>query len=398
MWKNFKENYLIGYWNPLYSILFLALLSAYFFGITGTNWAITGEFTRWGGGILELFGANVRDWAYFNVIGFRGNWWERVGGVTLVAMFVGALIATLFASRFKLTMPVSKGRMIQAFIGGIISGFGARLGMGCNLASFFTGIPQFSLHAWLFTLMSILGIYLGIKIIQMPFLQSKAKLIKGAYPKKSQKHRDTFIWGVLLLLLSLGTIIWLMQSDQLGVKKSTLGIASLFGLLFGFVIAKGQICFTSAFRDLFLLGRGVVAKAIVLGMLISTFGVFAFIVLGVHPKITWVGFNILIGGFLFGLGITLAGGCECGWLYRSMRGQIQYMIVGVGNLVGAVLVAYTWDSYAKTLATSFPKINLLQVFGNYGGLLFNYALLMALLLLIFFIEKRVQAKIKQRVF
>ncbi len=398
MWKHFKETYLVKFWSPFFSILLLALLSTYFFGITGKHWAVTGEFTRWGGGILELFGVNVENWKYFDVIGFRGHWWQRIDGVMLVAMFIGALIATLFASRFNLTMPTSKTRIIQAFVGGIIAGFGARLGMGCNLASFFTGIPQFSLHAWFFTFMSILGVYVGTKIIQMPFLQSKAKLIKGAYISKPKEKKDTFLWGAMLLAVSLVVIVWLMQSDSFGEKKSVLGIASLFGLAFGFVIAKGQVCFTSAFRDLFLLGRGMVAKAIVLGMLISTLGVFAFIVLGVHPKITWVGPNVVIGGFLFGLGITLAGGCECGWLYRAMRGQVQYIIVGVGNLVGSTLLAYTWKWYDKALATSFPKINLLESFGNYGGLLVNYVLLMVLLLVILLIEKRVQNKIKEGVF
>lgn len=142
----------------------------------------------------------------------------------------------------------------------------------------------------------------------------------------------------------------------------------------------------------------MVAKAIVLGMFISTLGVFAFIMLGVHPKITWVGLNVVLGGFLFGFGITLAGGCECGWLYRAVRGQMQYVIVGIGNLVGSVLLAYTWKWYDKALATNFPKINLLESFGNYGGLLVNYALLMVLFFVILLIEKRVQEKIKQGVF
>lgn len=398
MWRHFKESYLLKLWNPFYAILLLALLSTYYFGITGKHWAVTGEFTRWGGGILEFFGVEVRSWEYFGVIGYKGSWWERVDGVMLVGMFVGALIATLLASRFNLTMPASKMRMTQALIGGIIAGFGARLGMGCNLASFFTGIPQFSFHAWVFTFMSILGIYVGTKVIQMPFLQSKATLQKGAFVSKPKEKRDTFVWGVALLVVSLGVVVWLMQGDSYGAKKSVLGIASLFGLAFGFIIARGQICFTSAFRDLFLLGRGMVAKAIVLGMFISTLGIFAFIILGLPPKITWVGLNVVFGGFLFGFGIVLAGGCECGWLYRAMRGQVQYAIVGVGNLIGSVLLAYSWDWYDEVLATSFPKINLLESFGNYGGLFVNYALLMVLLVVVFVIEKKEQERVKKGAF
>ncbi len=62
-------------------------------------------------------------------------------------MFGGCFAAALWANNVKLRMPRSRIRIMQAIIGGIIAGFGARLAMGCNLAAFFTGIPQFSLHA-----------------------------------------------------------------------------------------------------------------------------------------------------------------------------------------------------------------------------------------------------------
>ncbi|MCL4823136.1 MAG: YeeE/YedE family protein, partial [Anaerolineales bacterium] len=42
-------------------------------------------------------------------------------------------------------------------VGGVIAGFGARRAAGCNLAAFFTGIPQFSLHAWFFAIATAIG-------------------------------------------------------------------------------------------------------------------------------------------------------------------------------------------------------------------------------------------------
>lgn len=397
MWKEFRQKYLIKFWNPFYSILFIGLLSAYYFGITGSAWAVTGEFTRWGGEILGLFGVDVRQWEYFQIIGLKGDVLTRKDGVMIIGMFLGALIASLFANNFKIRLPQNKTRVMQALIGGAIAGFGARLGMGCNLASFFTGIPQFSLHAWFFTIMSVVGVYVGTKVIKMPFLQSHAPLKKGAFSlQKKKDHSKLFlILGIIVSIFSIIFIVTLMQQDSFKPKLSVLGIATLFGLIFGFVIARAQICFTSAFRDLFLTGRGIIAKAIVLGMFISTIGVFAFIMLGVPPKIVWVGPNVVIGGFLFGFGIVVAGGCECGWMYRAMEGQMHYVLVGIGNLIGSVLLAYTWPLYSQTLAKSFPKINLLESFGNYGGLLINYILLILFLALIFIIEKRVKNQISK---
>lgn len=388
----FRRDYLVKFWNPLYSVLFIGLLSAYYFGLTGSAWAVTGEFTRWAGEILALFGVQTKEWDYFKIIGLEGNIFTRKDGVMIIGMFLGALIATLWANGFKLRFPKSKTRILQALIGGIIAGFGARLGMGCNLASFFTGIPQFSLHAWFFTLMSVVGVWVGTKALMLPLLRSHATLQSGACAMTPRKDRSrfSFILGCVVCVLAFVWIIELMGQDSYTPKVSKLGIATLLGLLFGFVIARAQICFTSAFRDLFLTGRALMAKAIVLGMFLSTLGVFGFIMLGVPPKIVWVGANVLIGGFLFGFGIVIAGGCECGWMYRAMEGQMHYVIVGIGNLIGSALLAYTWPLYSKALATSYPKINLLESFGNYGGLLSNYILLGLFLGLIILIERKVR--------
>lgn len=65
---------------------------------------------------------------------------------------------------------------MQALLGGIIAGFGARLAMGCNLAAFFTGIPQFSLHAWFFALATAAGSYFGAKFTLLPMFRIPVKL------------------------------------------------------------------------------------------------------------------------------------------------------------------------------------------------------------------------------
>ncbi|STP12449.1 inner membrane protein [Helicobacter mustelae] len=396
MWQTFKQHSLMRFWNPFYSILFLGVLSAYYFGIIGSAWALTGEFTRWGGEILGLFGIEVKKWEYFQIIGLKDNIFLRKDGVMILGMFLGALIASLLSNNFKFRFPQNKIRIFQALIGGIIAGFGARLGMGCNLASFFTGIPQFSLHAWFFTIMSILGVFIGTKTLNFSFLRSQAMLQKGAYKTTAKKDHSKifFFFGILLFFASLVCIALLMGCNH---AQKILGMATLFGLIFGFVIARAQICFTSAFRDLFLTGRGYVAKAIVLAMFLSTIGVFGFIMLGVPPKILWAGPNVIIGGFLFGFGIVIAGGCECGWMYRAMEGQLHYVIVGIGNLIGSVLLAYTWPLYSQALAKSFPRINLLESFGNYGGLLMNYVFLLLFLFLILFLEKNMIKNLKKRI-
>jgi uncharacterized membrane protein YedE/YeeE len=50
--------------------------------------------------------------------------------------------------------------------------------MGCNLAAFFTGIPQFSLHAWFFAVATAIGSYFGAKFTLLPLFRIPVKMTK----------------------------------------------------------------------------------------------------------------------------------------------------------------------------------------------------------------------------
>ncbi|RXK01684.1 hypothetical protein CRV02_07325 [Arcobacter sp. CECT 8989] len=395
-WQGFKRDFLVKFWAPIPAVITLGILSAYYFGLTGTYWAVTGEFTRWGGHALEAFGVDLSTWGYYKIMNMDGNIFTRIDGVMIIGMFAGCIAAAFWGNNVKLRMPASNIRIFQALIGGIIAGFGARLGMGCNLASFFTGIPQFTFHAWMFTIAMIVGVYLGAKFSLLPFFQSKIRLQKVSCTKPLEKNeskvKSLFTLGSFVFI---AIIIWALY--LIFAQGSTkLGMAMLFGSAFGLAIAKAQICFTSAFRDIFTTGRSELAKAIIIGMAVATLGVFSYIMIGQPPKIMWSGPNAIIGGILFGFGIVLAGGCECGWMYRAVEGQVHFWVVGIGNVIGATLLAFVWDDLSLELATSWPKINLLEVFGNYGGLFLNYGLLILLFALILVLEKRYLNKSKNR--
>ncbi|WGE75133.1 selenium metabolism membrane protein YedE/FdhT [Actinobacillus equuli] len=393
IWQQFKQDYLIRFWNPTAAVIAAGILSAYYFGLTGTYWAVTGEFTRWGGEILESMGVNVSDWGYYKIIGLDGTIFSRIDGLMILGMFAGCIAAALWANNIKIRMPQNRIRIVQALIGGALAGFGARLAMGCNLASLFTGIPQFSLHAWFFTLTTAIGSYAGVKFTLLPIFRPPLKLKKGAGKVEQadpMQAKRRFRFGMLIFS------IWLFASLYVMQNSIKLGFAMLFGLGFGLLIERAQICFTSAFRDLWATGRAYMGKAIIYGMLISTICVFSYIQLGANPKIMWAGPNAVIGGLLFGFGIVVAGGCETGRMYRAMEGQVHFMWVGVGNVAGSTLLAYWWDSLAPVLALDYEKINLLKSFGPISGLLLNYGLMIACLVFVVWWEKRFIRKAKAR--
>lgn len=392
VWQDFKQQYLVKFWSPFPAIIAAGVLSAYYFGITGTFWAVTGEFTRWGGHLLQAFGLQPENWGYFKILGLQGTPLDRVDGMMILGMFAGCLSAALWANNVKLRLPQHRIRIVQAVIGGFIAGWGARLAMGCNLAAFFTGIPQFSLHAWFFLVASAVGTWIGAKVTMLPVFRVPVKLqkVSAAQPltQRPEVARQRFRIGMGLFAA------FAVFAIAKAFSAPKLGLAALFGVAFGLIIERAQVCFTSAFRDLWLTGRTQMAKAIILGMAVSAIGIYGYVQAGIPPKIFWAAPSAVIGGLLFGFGIVLAGGCETGWMYRAVEGQVHYWWVGLGNIIGATVLAAMWDDIAPAIATSYEKVNLLQTFGPQGGLLLTYALLALTLLAVLWYENRFFARRK----
>lgn len=383
------------YWNPYAALLLAGIFSAIYFGLTSTVWAVTGEFTRLGGHILEAFGADISEWDYFNMIHMEGTTWSRPDGWIIWGMFAGALIMVLISNNFKIRLPRQKRRYIQGLAGGIIAGFGARLALGCNLAAFFTGVPQFSIHSWIFIVATGVGTYFGAKITKMRWWKGKPALSRGAsvQVKTDKRIIQPYIGGVIAVLYALLIIFFFTTG------KNLLGLAALFGAFFGIFIERGQICFTSAFRDLWLVGRSKMAKAIILGMAISSVAtVFIIAVYGMAPITKIAAVSTFIGGVLFGLGIVLASSCETGMMYRLMEGQVLYITVFAGNIIGATFLAYAWDHMGiyNLLVKSGAHINLYESIGPIGAIVLTLLMLGILYSLTVLWERRYLKNIAKR--
>ncbi|OZI00193.1 hypothetical protein CFA78_25830, partial [Salmonella enterica subsp. enterica serovar Heidelberg] len=221
-WQHFKQTWLIKFWAPAPAVIAAGILSTYYFGITGTFWAVTGEFTRWGGQILQLFGVHAEQWGYYKLIHLEGTPLTRIDGMMILGMFGGCFAAALWANNVKLRMPRSRIRIVQAVVGGMIAGFGARLAMGCNLAAFFTGIPQFSLHAWFFALATAIGSWFGARFTLLPIFRIPVKMqkVSAASPltQKPDQARRRFRLGMLVFIGMIGwALLTAMHQPKLGL-------------------------------------------------------------------------------------------------------------------------------------------------------------------------------------
>ena len=245
---NFRTKYLTNFWDVSKTMVLLALVATLYFGIFGIGWAVTGEMTRWGGEFLELFGKDLSSYSYYNMTNLSGNPLTRIEGLMLIGMFGGATIAAFMANKVKFRLPASKIRVFQAIVGGLLSGFGARLAFGCNLLDFFTGLPYFSLHTWLFAIFMILGIYTAVKVEKLKIFRPKVCLQKlGPNGKGIQKDKNradrNFMIGIILAIIFIAWFFILLGKApifDLKDKVSLLPLGLLFGLIFAFLSQKGK--------------------------------------------------------------------------------------------------------------------------------------------------------------
>ncbi|WP_288831778.1 YeeE/YedE thiosulfate transporter family protein [uncultured Corynebacterium sp.] len=134
------------------------------------------------------------------------------------------------------------------------------------------------------------------------------------------------------------------------------------GAVLGAVMQRGRFCVTGMLRDLFTLrqSRGLVALFVVIA--VHAVGLAALTSAGViapeYP--TFRPAAVIVGGFIFGLSIILAGGCASGTWYRSAEGLVgswfALLFYGLsaaamktGALSGFNAWMKTWDTGWTTL-------------------------------------------------
>ncbi|RIJ63398.1 MULTISPECIES: YeeE/YedE family protein [unclassified Rummeliibacillus] len=138
----------------------------------------------------------------------------------------------------------------------------------------------------------------------------------------------------------------------------------LCGAALGFVLQRGRFCLTGGFRDMYLTKNNRMFYALLLAIAIQSVGVYALIQFGLLQyeagTFSWVA--IVIGSFIFGIGIVLAGGCATGTWYRAAEGLIGswialifYMLTSAMMKSGVLLPLNEKLSSVQVHNNSIPK-------------------------------------------
>jgi len=147
-------------------------------------------------------------------------------------------------------------------------------------------------------------------------------------------------------------------------------ISLFLGLAAGFVMHRSDFCLAGMFRDLFLFRRTVMIKSLFL-LVVSSM---VFFEAARQGGLLSVPFPLLypptaanlIGGFLFGVGMVLAGGCVVGTLYKIGSGNVLSLTAFAGLILGSGLYAEihpAWSVFAKRTVLFPDKVTVAQILG-----------------------------------
>lgn len=135
----------------------------------------------------------------------------------------------------------------------------------------------------------------------------------------------------------------------------------LLGLAAGFIMHRSDYCLAGMFRDLFLFKTTFKLRTLLLLLVCSMVLFEAARQFGLLPLFPFPLFDSpslanVIGGFLFGTGMVLAGGCVVGTLYKMGAGSLPSALAFVGLLAGSALYAEIHPWWSGVIArTSFQK-------------------------------------------
>jgi len=166
----FHETYFKKEWSYSTGAVLLTLLALALVIFSGGAWGVTGPFGMWGGKFLQLIGIDADSWTAFNGSLAKYNFWTDMPALTDIGIVAGALLSVLLAAQFKIKKIKSAKNVWAAVLGGLCMGIGARLSLGCNIGAFFSALPAFSLHGWLFYISIFSGAAVGSQLLKKYFM------------------------------------------------------------------------------------------------------------------------------------------------------------------------------------------------------------------------------------
>jgi uncharacterized membrane protein YedE/YeeE len=197
---------------------------------------------------------------------------------------------------------------------------------------------------------------------------------------------------VLMVSLAVLGITLFVQQSIAGLQYLTF----LIGIGLGITLMHAAFGFSGSWR-VFIRerdGRGVRAQLLLLGLTSILFFPLlgqVFPSLQVSSALAPVGTSVIVGAFLFGIGMQLGGGCGSGTLYTMGQGQVDMLITLTFFIIGATMGSahlHWWLSLP-----GYESLSVIEHFGWWQALLLQLILLAILYALVRSIDIRRNGKL-----
>lgn len=146
----------------------IGLLCVAVFFAGGHPWSVTFAYTVWGAKAATALGLDLSHSAFWQWPGPKRALTDSVlsdtSSLTDFGMLFGAMAAAAATKPFAATAWPPVKSLLAAGSGGLLMGWGARLGFGCNIGAFVGGVASGSLHGWIWLLAALPGCLLGIRL------------------------------------------------------------------------------------------------------------------------------------------------------------------------------------------------------------------------------------------
>jgi uncharacterized membrane protein YedE/YeeE len=349
-------------------------------------WGAVGAIRNWGDwimyGITSLSGSEGGIFSYY--IQAPKSIFQDSGSVIGIGFIAGAFISACLGKDFAFRIPPYR-EMVKALIAGVFMGVGSTLAGGCNVGGMYNAIGNLAANGFTMWIGLVAGVLLGLKLIYMEM----------EYITWGDGGAATIEFPAAILyclgVAALGGVFWgaytYAGNTESGYMATLSGVILIAAAL-GYAMQRGRWCMVQGFREPHMTGDCTLAKSVALSILIVAIGaaVLKYSVplraegVAVLDPANYVrgtfGWGSVVGGFIFGLGAMLAGGCGSGTLWRVGEGQVKLiMVVPFFAVSNSIMTAWFKANDFEGRGVLGSQVYLPDVMG-YGGTLFFIAVIM----------------------
>ncbi len=358
------EQLFVKTWSPMMG----AIMIAFFCILLETwyrPWGIVGGLRNWADWFF--YGIGVYEDAPPHPLYFSSS-------VLNIGFIWGAFIAACLAKQFAIRIPPTL-EFIKAIVSGILMGIGSALAMGCNIGGFFVALHNLAASGFLMMIGLVIGVRLGLS-----YLFWELEHLPCGGGKEIGFPKINPLLGILALVGLIVATYAYFHSDL--DNGEILGGCLIITAGIGFAMHRSRLCIVNALREPFMSGMAEMGKAVSVAIILGAIGVAILKYQEIRPEMMYVtptfGIGALLGGFIFGLGMVVAGGCGSGSLWRVAEGQLKLWVVAIVFGLTNSVIRYLFAEYDVIENGYLGKAIYMPDYLGYGGTLFLITIVMVL--------------------